>query len=231
MEKTSLEDCMNPDTIKADHPAYDEHIERYRFASTLCSNKKILDIACGAGYGSKMISDSGAKQVIGADISNDNIKYAKSKYSNDNITFVNHDVSFEFGEEFDVVVSFETIEHVPDHIAAMKTLYSATKNGGLLIISSPNRSITNPYLPSNTPCNDGGHVREFTIDEFRDIFRSVGFTEIGLFGQRMQHSFRNPFLEKHYKRLFKPSRNASPKVSQVLDLQPEYFIFVLAKNT
>ncbi len=230
MENISLEDCMNPITINADHPAYNEHIERYHFASTLCFNKKVLDIACGAGYGSRIISDSGAKQVIGADISDDNIKYAKSKYSKENITFVKHDVTLEFGDEFDVVVSFETIEHVDDHIAAMKALYSATKSGGLLIISSPNRSITNPYLPSNTPCNAGGHIREFTIDEFRGFFLNVGYTEIGLFGQRMQHSFRHPLLEKHYKRLFKPSRKASPKVSQVRDLQPEYFIFVLAKN-
>jgi SAM-dependent methyltransferase len=228
MKYTDLEDCLNP--IKTEHPSYLEHLERYYFASKLCYNKKVLDIACGAGYGSRIIFDGGAKQVIGADISAKNIDYANTNYSKDNIVFCTHDVTHEFGDEFDVVISFETIEHVKDHISAMKTLYRATKNGGFLIISSPNRTITNPYLPQNTPCNDGGHVREYAIGEFRDLFVNTGFTEIGLFGQRMQRSFSSPLLEKHYKRLFKPSRKASPKVTQVHDLQPEYFVFVLAKN-
>jgi SAM-dependent methyltransferase len=233
--KKKLDDCFNPEGPDSTL-SHEEHLERYRFASKFAAGRRCLDIACGAGYGSRMLFDSGAKYVLGADISEKNIQFAKEKYL-DNKTIGKLDYRIQNLEIenntneylFDLVVSFETIEHINADILGLKNLFNSLCNGGFLIISSPNRAITNPYLKSNTPCNGGGHIREYTIPEFRKLFISTGFVEVGLYGQRQQKLFSARLLEKHYKRLFKPSKKSSPVVSQVTTLNPEYFIFLLVK--
>lgn len=65
---------------------FKEHIERYKFASQFVENKIVLDIACGVGYGSKLLAEK-ANRVFGCDISDDAIKYAKSHYSKENICY------------------------------------------------------------------------------------------------------------------------------------------------
>ena len=59
-----------------------EHIHRYKFALNYVKSKKILDIACGEGYGSNILS-SEAEKVLGIDISSESINYAKNKYFKD----------------------------------------------------------------------------------------------------------------------------------------------------
>lgn len=208
----------------------EEHFERYKFAATYAAGKRILDIACGVGYGSNILSEMGASIIIGCDIIEDNIEYCVKRYQSDSLKFKVKDVTKPLlKEEFDLIVCFETIEHIDDFKTALTNLYDSLKEDGRLIISSPNRKITNPYLGPNERAGVY-HIREFTIDEFKVHLLESGFINIEVYGQRQQRFFDNPFIEKHYKRLFKPSRKASPKVEPIKKgLEPEYFIMIASK--
>jgi len=162
-----------------------------------------------------------------------NIEYAKSKYSENNVSFLQKDAKMPIDEGvFDVVVSFETIEHVDDCYTVLSNLKEALAENGLLIISSPNRKITNPYLKLTDRPSFKYHFREYSRGEFYLLIESCGFSSIEEYGQRWQYYFNSPLLEKHYKRLFKPSKKSSPVVSKCYaDREPEYFVFTAKKIT
>ena len=94
-----------------------EHIARYN--STLRrikSNDVIIDLGCGTGYGTHLLSMVTHNLVYGIDISKEAIDYAKHYYSRDNIKYLNMDIEkLDFDVLADVIISFEVIEHInPD---------------------------------------------------------------------------------------------------------------------
>lgn len=220
----------SPDRIR------DDHLSRYKFAQGFVKGKKVLDIACGVGYGSMMLKEV-ASFVVGVDISEDNILYASEFYKSDNLKFEKGDIRT-YGSEgdilFDFVVCFETIEHVLDYISAASNIYSLLSPGGKLIISSPNRLITSPSsksisdLPSNRY-----HTQEFTIQELIEILRNVGF-KIGkedIFGQRQRIVFRNKGINYLWNRLLKPDFNSDPEVKHIGKFNsPRYFVLICSKD-
>ncbi len=92
----------------------EDHLCRYDVATNYVRDLCVLDIACGVGKGSQLLADKGhAKSVMGGDISADSIRYAKHRYGGPKISFREMDgTNFHFNQEFDVVISFETIEHI-----------------------------------------------------------------------------------------------------------------------
>lgn len=145
---------------------YGEHIVRYQASATLVKNKIVLDIASGSGYGTKILADSGAKKVYGVDISKEAIEYAKKNYNAKNIEYRVGDAAEIPLEDnsMDVVVSFETIEHVPKYEAFMKEICRVLKSDGVLIVSTPN--------DEEYPEGNEYHVHEFEIDEFKQLIKS-----------------------------------------------------------
>ena len=116
------------------------HLARYEFARSYCQGKQVLDGACGTGYGSNILGDV-AREVIGIDCSVDAISYAKASYGKAHVHFQKSFVeSTPFpSDSFDVVVSFETVEHTlcpESHIMEMARLLEPT--GGLAVLSVPN---------------------------------------------------------------------------------------------
>lgn len=212
--------------------AEEEHIERYIFASRYAFNKRVLDIACGVGYGSEILANAGAKFVVGCDLMEDNIQYAKKNYLAENLEFKCKDAKTYIEEgAFDLIVCFETIEHVDDCYTVLKNLYNSLIKGGTLIISSPNRKITNPYLRVTDRPSFEFHYREYVRDEFYILLEAFGFSNIEEYGQRHQFYFNSAVLEKYYKRHFKPSKRSSPKVTKCKKRkEPEYFVFVAHKK-
>jgi ubiquinone/menaquinone biosynthesis C-methylase UbiE len=96
-----------------------EHLQRYIFTLDLVTKKRVLDLACGEGYGSFLISGA-AKQVIGVDVSDVAVRHATTKYAkkHGNLKFQKcsaTNLPFQDGS-FDVVVSFETIEHLAEQM-------------------------------------------------------------------------------------------------------------------
>ena len=118
-----------------------EHYHRYLFSLQFCNNKTVLDIASGEGYGTYMLSQQ-SKKIIGVDIDKDAIDHAKIKYENhDNITFI-HGSCLDIpviDNSIDVVVSFETIEHIYEHEIFLKEIKRVLKKDGILIISTPDK--------------------------------------------------------------------------------------------
>jgi SAM-dependent methyltransferase len=208
----------------------EEHFERYEFAKRFVSGKRVLDIACGVGYGSRMLIEGGASNVVGCDVLPDNIEYAARTYGCEGLKFVIKDARQPIDEgEFDVIVCFETIEHVDNYKAVLLNLHTSLKMDGKFIISSPNRIITSPHLSSESRASYY-HIREFTISELKDHLIAAGFKNIEVNGQRQQRFFLNPFLEKQYKQLFKPSKRVSATVQPLKKgLEPEYFVMVAEK--
>jgi GT2 family glycosyltransferase/ubiquinone/menaquinone biosynthesis C-methylase UbiE/predicted nucleic acid-binding Zn-ribbon protein len=151
-----------------------EHISRYEAVAAIVKNKKVLDIASGEGYGSFILSQE-AHSVIGIDISLEAIEHAKSKYECENLSFTVGDVSdipISAGS-IDVVISFETIEHVDEekqHLF-LNEIKRVLKSDGILIMSTPDTIIYNELIDNYS---NSYHIKEFNKEEYK-IFMSQYF--------------------------------------------------------
>lgn len=206
-----------------------DHLERYRFAVPYAAGRRVLDIACGAGYGAHMLATAGARQVRGVDLNPELVAHACARYTAPNLAFAAGDIC-DWSEDrpFELIASFETIEHVPDHRAALANLRRLLAPGGVLLISSPNRPVTTPWARSQSdrPANPH-HVREFTPAELHADLQAAGFAvDSQVYGQRPQWHFRATLLRKAYKTLCRPWERADPAVRPVRRRTPEYFVLV-----
>jgi ubiquinone/menaquinone biosynthesis C-methylase UbiE len=141
-----------------------EHLARYLVAAELASGRRVLDAACGEGYGTGVLARAGARSATGVDIDADTIVHAKARHAGP--TFVVGDVrELPFGEgSFDLVVCFETIEHVDDPERVLSQLTRVTARDGLLLVSTPNK---HQYMVENE-----FHRREFTHEEFTALLQA-----------------------------------------------------------
>lgn len=166
---------VNPNNLEQKF-LFQEHLVRYYFASNFIKNKSVLDAACGMGYGSSILSENGSSKVIGIDNSTEAIEYCKSNYSNSKLNFELGDcrkISFK-KSEFDVVVSFETVEHLENPDEFLLEIKRVLNEQGTLIISTPNME----KYQENNPF----HKHEFTLNEFK-IFLKKYFKNVLFFYQ------------------------------------------------
>ena len=139
------------------------HLARYDFASDFCMDKRVADIACGTGYGSHMLSRLGsASEVLGVDLDSRTIEYAQRRYGSPTVTFQQGDACHTKlpDESFDVVTSFETIEHVPLDEDLINEFHRLLTPNGKLIVSTPNE------WPLETA---EFHVRSYSHAQFIDV--------------------------------------------------------------
>lgn len=225
---------MIVERITADTPRWfkEEHIARYTFAAMYAQGKRVLDIACGSGYGSKILA--GADAVVeGVDISQEAIAQASRDFDHSNVIFHTGDiVNYDSDHPFDIITCFETIEHVDDYQGAIQNLYRLLKPGGILIISTPNRPMS--WRPVKTiydkPTNPF-HVREFDLEEFTEILTENGFEvdRSDIFGQRPHLNIGNQYLRKLYHAVFRPYYSTNPVVKPLRLLPPLYIIITAHK--
>ncbi len=158
---------------------------RYLLAQKHMLTGKVLDIACGIGYGTQMLANfSPESHVTGVDIHKGAIQYAREYYSAPNADFVEGDaLSVEFASKFDTVVSFETVEHLPDYERFVARIYGLLKDGGRFILSTPNLDAM-PYTPQSFPY----HIRHFTPAELAKLLEDAGFHVEHWYSQRDQNS-------------------------------------------
>lgn len=164
-----------------------EHKHRYLSTLPLVKGKIVLDIACGEGYGSYMLADSAA-HVYAVDINPEVVEHASKVYAN------KKNISFSTGsvdniplpdQSVEVIVSFETIEHINEEIQKkfMVEAKRVLKPGGLMIISTPDKkNYTDRYNHHNE-----FHVREMYKDEFVDLLKT-SFNHVNIFGQGLEVS-------------------------------------------
>lgn len=172
------------------------HMARYAFARHLCAGKVVLDMACGEGYGSRMLSQWGAQRVIGVDISADAIGQAQRLFATEQIEF-HRDAAETIGTSFapgsfDLIVSLETIEHVPRPAALLEAFQRLLRPNGSIVISCPNDWW---YYPGESERNPF-HLRKYTLDEFRaESERVLGPARAWYFGAPMA-GFCNTRLDR-----------------------------------
>jgi SAM-dependent methyltransferase len=162
----------------SDPDTFWEHIHRYSFAVRFVREKRVLDIASGEGYGCCGSLKAGAKSVIGVDIDPSSCAHAARKYKIDVRVGSAEAIPVETGS-VDVVVSFETIEHVPNPGRFLDEVSRVLTADGLVIISTPNKNLYSP--PGKEP--NPYHCSEMAPEEFQDLLCST-FSKISLFGQR-----------------------------------------------
>jgi SAM-dependent methyltransferase len=143
-----------------------EHFHRYVLAGELATGKRVLDAACGEGYGSAHLART-AKTVIGVDVSEDAISHASERYLADNLEFQAADgCNLPFGDnEFECIVSFETLEHLEDQSGLLKEFRRVLEPDGFLLISSPDKAV---YSDRHQNENEF-HVRELYRDELEAL--------------------------------------------------------------
>lgn len=148
------------------------HLARYNFAKQFCKNKRVLDISCGEGYGSYILSLSGSKEVVGIDISEETISIAKKNYKSDNLKYIVSDASVlkDFDDNyFDLIVSFETIEHLKDVNEYLKEIKRVAKKDAIIVISCPNDYY---YYPTEEEYNEF-HKKKYTFNDFKSVTESI----------------------------------------------------------
>lgn len=169
-------------------PVFLEHIARYEFVLPLVEGAHVLDVACGTGYGSYEMADrGGAAMVVGVDIAQSAIDFCRSHYQAKNLEFVKGDAALlEFPDDsFDIVVSFETIEHLADINGYLDEIYRITKPGGSCLVSTPNKRLS---------FKNSFHTVEFSHRSFRKIM-SKRFSEVRFFGQDHLRTTRRLLLK------------------------------------
>ena len=144
---------------------YAEHLARYIFACQFVKNKKVLDAACGTGYGSALMANKGAEHITGLDKSQKAIAYSAKHYSRPNLRFVKGNaLNMPFNNnQFDLVISYETIEHLENQNQFLKEIKRVLNPDGFCIISTPNLKThpeQNPY-----------HTKELNKQEFKDLLK------------------------------------------------------------
>ncbi len=157
-----------------------EHRHRYYMARPFVTGKRVLDIACGEGYGSDILA-ADASQVIGIDIDPATVDHAKAKYAKANLSFVVgrcEEIPLA-NDSVDVVVSFETIEHTREHRRMIAELRRVLAPGGLVVISSPNTLVYSAATKHNP-----FHLKEVDLEEFTQALQR-SFRNVYAMGQRV----------------------------------------------
>ncbi|WP_370899795.1 class I SAM-dependent methyltransferase [Chryseobacterium gossypii] len=148
------------------------HIATYEYAKNFASGKKVLDFGCGSGYGAKILSEK-ADSVTGTDLSQEAVDFAKDKYNSDNLNFITDQELAD--KKFDMITSFQVIEHVENDAEYITRLKGLLNPGGLLLISTPdkkNRLFNYIQKPWNI-----FHLKEYTSGSLKKLLENH-FTQV-----------------------------------------------------
>ncbi|MGO9906358.1 MAG: class I SAM-dependent methyltransferase [Solirubrobacteraceae bacterium] len=129
-----------------------ERLVRYSWAAQAASGHLVLDAGCGSGYGSRLLAEGGAREVIGVDLARAVLQVATPAMPEQVRLVPGNLRQLEFEEDkFELVVCFEVIEYVEDPLVVLDELIRVLAPGGLLLVSSPDRDAYqpgNPYQPN-----------------------------------------------------------------------------------
>lgn len=213
-----------------------DHVERYQFAKNFAKGKRVLDIACGYGYGGPILLDGGAAEYCGVDLNGNLIRNAIAVYGSEKIRYEQGDIcTYSPADVYDLVLCFETIEHVMNYRQALSNLALLISKDGVLLISSPNRAVTTPCSENIADKPDNiYHVQEFTVQELVRELQLAGFKvhRNDIFGQRASFFYsRNRFVMRIiYKLSGDLAEKTSPKVARPYGKTPRYFVIVARKS-
>ena len=204
-----------------------EHWHRYAFAQALASGRRVLDAACGEGYGSAHLA-ARAQSVLGVDISQDAVAHARSRYT----TAAN--LRFETGDctaldalpdaSFDLIVSFETLEHVAAQERMLDGFARLLAPEGVLLISTPDKR---NYSDIPGTVNEH-HVRELYRDEFEALL-AARFPHRRLYAQKLL--FQSAlWVQDEAGDYAATTMRADGTLQPTLDYPPLYYVAVCGRH-
>lgn len=168
-----------------------KHLQRYKWAAKRCEGR-ILDLGCGTGYGTKILSGKG-REIYGIDVSQEAIDYARRKYFGpEYICCSAEKLPFE-DNYFDAVTAFEIIEHVEKPEKVLDEIHRVLKKDGDLFISTPNlrhlgnilgHFLAGRHYPEHS--KNIYHLKEFYYDEFVNFLKNKRFKIIFQYGQELR---------------------------------------------
>jgi SAM-dependent methyltransferase len=163
-------------------PWWGEHIFRYQWADQYVrAPMKILDLACGTGFGSARLSRAEGVTVIGGDLDPPSLAAAAAEFGAESGP---HFAAMDGtrlplpDRSLDLVVSYETLEHIEQYRDFVGELARIIKKTGTLLVSTPNRPVTSPDGVIRNPF----HTQEFDVSELRAVL-SDHFSEVAVMGQ------------------------------------------------
>ena len=158
-----------------------EHWHRYHFALPFAAGRRVLDAACGEGYGTALLATRAA-HAIGVDMSQDVVAAARRRYPGANLEYraARCEATGLADASVDVVVSFETIEHVGDPEALVMEAARVLRPDGLFLVSTPNKSVYSEARDYRNP----HHAHELARDEFERVL-GARFEKVSIFAQRV----------------------------------------------
>jgi SAM-dependent methyltransferase len=171
--------------VPAENYWFRRHLAVYEWIGARVIGRRVLDMACGEGYGSEVLSRS-AERVVGVDANPQAHEHARLRYRRENLSFARGVVET-FGEpgSFDAIVFLQTIEHVQDPAAVLSHFRSLLAPGGVAYISTPN--VLTLAGPGQVKSENPWHIREYRGEEFaalcREVFERVEL--LGVFHARM----------------------------------------------
>ncbi len=165
--------------VPAENYWFRRHLVVYEWIAARAGGGRVLDMACGEGYGSNVLAGR-ALSVVGLDANPEAFEHARRRYRAENLTFERGMVeNFGTPGSFDAVVFLQTIEHVFDPLAVLEHLRSLLAPGGAVYVSTPNLLTLAPEGAAKS--DNPWHLKEYRAAEFRSLCESA-FASVELFG-------------------------------------------------
>lgn len=169
------------------YQSYTQHVNRYRFAARfLAPTASVLDLGTGCGYGAAHLAEAPARTVLGVDLCWSALQYGRQRYGLWRLDFLRgcgSRLPVKNGS-LDAVVALEILEHVANPEALLEEARRVLKPTGVLVASTPNRSVTGSGGVPDNP----HHFKEYTTLEFKELL-SPAFRHIALYGQHHTPAF------------------------------------------
>jgi SAM-dependent methyltransferase len=163
--------------VPAENYWFRRHLAVYEWIAARVAGMRVVDMACGEGYGSELLARS-AMSVVGVDANPEAHEHARLRYARANLRFV-RDLVTTFSEQEDAVVFLQTIEHLEQPGAALEHFRSLVGDRGTVFLSTPN---VLTLAPEGAPRSDNPwHVHEYRSAEFERLCREH-FDGVQLFG-------------------------------------------------
>lgn len=155
---------------------FSRHKFAYDYVQQFVGNKTVIDIGCGTGYGCKIFAEK-AQFIYGIDYHEEAITYCKKHYPAPNIKYIQMDANaIQFGRQFDLAVSFQVIEHMPNLAIFISQLKQVVKPNGMIFITTPNVKRPNRGEEQNP-----FHFNEMNYTKFEKLMGD-NFSSFEIFG-------------------------------------------------